>query len=636
MASKFGGVAVDEQVPSGSKFGGVAVDEKLESKIPTGGENYVPLKGELAGEPKFLEKAAMYASAVPAGGLVAGGLKAASAGTRFAPYAGQLAEALIPKSLSALTKATASAGAVGAGAEGARALAERKGASPQTQQLVEMGTGLGLGGTGYLASKVPGAIKTITGAPYKAAVGELQTSAQKLAESLMQQERGAGRELYGKQRQAKLGAAGEREAATAEIETTKKQLGTPQDKSVTGKNLVNEIKDESDFGHEQRKLLAESTYGKAWNNTRKKQQAGDYWQSSPSGQDFFNTLENKIKVSDVTPVTTAEETEIKNIINELQGKQTGFETQLKFDPATGLMENVAVAKKAPLDIKAVTEVLRKLRDAEKGFPEEGFKAIAQRRLKAMSKSLEKSIADWDDSIRIADQEYKTNSEKLYPERTRRGESVLARQKYDINELSADPANAPAQFFQSKQGVQDLTRLLGNNKTKVADFANQYVVNELSALNSSAKAEDWVTSQKNIDWMNEVPGLRQKAEGYVKQLLSSESKSASAGNLEKTLKTAGRQTAQTMSKRIKDLKNEAFVLENADPEKVGDLARTFAAKLEKEQIASPAQLQKLESQIKEVERLYKGKERAKRIAYVVGSFIGLGYTARETSRIFQGS
>ena len=610
--------------------------DKPESKIPTGAEKTVPLTGDLAGEPKFLEKAAMYASAVPAGGLAAGGLKAASAGTRFAPYASQLAEVLIPKSLGALTKATGGAGAVGAGAEGARALAERKGASPQTQQLVEMGTGFGLGGTGYLASKVPGAIKTITGAPYKAAVGELQTSAQKLAESLMQQERGAGRELYGKQRQAKLGAAGEREAATAEIETTKKQLGTPQDKSVTGKNLINEIKGESDVGHEQRKQLAESTYGKAWNNTRKKQQAGDYWQSSPSGQDFFNTAENKIKVSDVTPVTTAEETEIKNIINELQGKQTGFETQLKFDPATGLMENVAVAKKAPLDIKAVTEVLRKLRDAEKGFPEEGFKAIAQRRLKAMSKSLEKSIADWDDSIRIADQEYKTNSEKLYPERTRRGESVLARQKYDINELSADPANAPAQFFQSKQGVQDLTRLLGNNKTKVADFANQYVVNELSALNSSAKAENWVTNQKNIDWMNEVPGLRQKAEGYVKQLLSLEGKSASAGNLETTLKTAGRQTAQTMSKRIKDLKNEAFVLENADPEKVGDLARTFAAKLEKEQIASPAQLQKLESQIKEVERLYKGKERAKRIAFVVGSFIGLGYTARETSRIFQGS
>ena len=83
--------------------------DKPESKIPTGSDQTVPLKGELAGEPKFLEKAAMYASAVPAGGLVAGGLKAASAGTRFAPYAAQLAETLIPKSLGALTKTTAGA-----------------------------------------------------------------------------------------------------------------------------------------------------------------------------------------------------------------------------------------------------------------------------------------------------------------------------------------------------------------------------------------------------------------------------------------------------------------------------------------------------------------------------------------------
>jgi len=139
--------------------------DKPESKIPTGSDRTVPLKGELAGEPKFLEKAAMYASAVPAGGLVAGGLKAASAGTRFAPYAAQLAETLIPKSLGALTKATAGAGAVGAGAEGARALSAQQGASPQTQELVEMGTGLGLSGLGSIPGLVRSGAKSLLGMP---------------------------------------------------------------------------------------------------------------------------------------------------------------------------------------------------------------------------------------------------------------------------------------------------------------------------------------------------------------------------------------------------------------------------------------------------------------------------------------
>jgi hypothetical protein len=524
---------------------------------------------------------------------------------------------------------------VGAGAEGARALAERKGASPATQQAVEMGAGLGLGGAGYLGSKVPGAIKTGLGIPYRAAVGELKSTAQSLAESLAQQERGAGRELYGKQRQARLGAGAEREKATAEIESTKQQLGAPQDRSVNGRNLMNDIKAQSDVGHEQRKQLAESTYGQAWANARAKQQQGDYWQYSPSGTEFFNTLENKIKVSEVTPVTTTEENEIKNIIKELQGKEVAVETKLTFDPATGLMENVPVSKKAPLDIKPVTEILRKLRDAEKGFPEEGFKAIAQRRAKAMAKSLEESIANWDDSIRIADKQYKLNSEKLYPERTRRGEAVLARQKYNIDELSADPANAPKQFFQSKQGVEDLTRLLGNDKQKVSQYANQHVINELSSLGSSAQAEKWVTNPKNIDWMNEVPGLRRTAENYVKNLKASEGKAEAAKGLEKTLKTAGRQTAGTMASNIKNLRSEAKAFETMDPKVVITKAKDFVNKVENQGIATPAQAQKIRQQIDEAEKLYQGKERAKRIAYIVGVPVGLGFTGREIFRLFGG-
>jgi hypothetical protein len=153
------------------KSGGFDPDSYLKqdnaSKIPTGGEKTVPLKGELAGEPKFLEKAAMTASAVPAFGLAAGGLKAASAGTRFAPYAAQLAETFVPKTLGSLAKATGAAGAVGAGAEGARSIAEKRGASPATQELVEMGAGLGLGGLTALPSLAKSGARALLGVPSK-------------------------------------------------------------------------------------------------------------------------------------------------------------------------------------------------------------------------------------------------------------------------------------------------------------------------------------------------------------------------------------------------------------------------------------------------------------------------------------
>jgi len=134
----------------------------LSSQIPTGGYPTVEKK-EQAGEPKFLEKASMYASAVPAGGLAAGALKTASAGSRFAPYAANLAEALVPKTLGGLTKATGGAAATGAASEGARSIAERRGASPGTQTAVELGTSLGLGGLGYGAQKLGTAAKSLYG-----------------------------------------------------------------------------------------------------------------------------------------------------------------------------------------------------------------------------------------------------------------------------------------------------------------------------------------------------------------------------------------------------------------------------------------------------------------------------------------
>lgn len=621
------------------KSGGFDPDSYLKqdnaSKIPTGGQGTVPLKGELAGEPKFLEKATMAATAVPALGLGSQLLKAGTVGTKAAPYFARAAEAFTPKSFGSLLGQTLGAGAIGAGAEGTRALAEKKGASPATQELVEMGTGLGLGGLGYGASKIPGAVKTLTGAPFREATTGLQTSAQKLAESLAAQERASGRELYGKQRQAKLGAVSEREVAEAQIPALKQQFGTPQEASVTGRNLMNDIKARSETGHQQRKQLADETYGDAFTSARQKQSQKDFWQTSDSGKSFFDTLADKIKVKDVTPVSSTEENEIKNLVSELKGKITGYQKKTVYDPVQGFVEVQGPPIYAPSDVKVVVEKLRQLREAGKGFPEEGFKSIGQRRAIAMAKSLEESIAGWDDGLRKADKLYKTMSERLYPEQTRRGEAVLAKQKYDLNQLSADPINAPKQFFQSKQGVDDLTKLLGGDKDKVAQYANQHVINELSTKKTAKEAESWVLNRKNIDWMSEVPGLRQKAETYVKNLIATESKGAAAGQLEKTMKGAGRRTAQEMSNRIKQLQAEANVFETIDPNKVVSEAQRFVNKLQSEGIATPAQIDNVQKQILEAERLYKGKERAKRIAYILGTAAGAGFVGRETTRLFQG-
>lgn len=114
-------------------------------EIPGAGPYVAPAPTEKrAGEPSYGEKALQYATAVPAGGLIAGGLRAATAGTKFAPYAATAAEALIPKTLPRLAGATTGAAAAAVPAEFARSQAEKRGAGPTGQTLAEIvGGGLG-------------------------------------------------------------------------------------------------------------------------------------------------------------------------------------------------------------------------------------------------------------------------------------------------------------------------------------------------------------------------------------------------------------------------------------------------------------------------------------------------------------
>ena len=116
------------------------------AQIPTGGYPDVRQIGDLAGEPSYLEKASMYAAGVPMLGLGAGLLRGATAATKAAPYTARLAEALIPKTLGGLTKATGVAGLSALPAEYARQQVAEAGGGPVAQELTEAGTGLAAGG----------------------------------------------------------------------------------------------------------------------------------------------------------------------------------------------------------------------------------------------------------------------------------------------------------------------------------------------------------------------------------------------------------------------------------------------------------------------------------------------------------
>jgi hypothetical protein len=153
-----------EDKPKNLKLSQISVEDKpdvgpvigtpIAEQIPTGGYTKVERKGELAGEPKFLEKASMYATAVPAAGLGSQALKLATAGTKAAPYTSLLAQALTPKTGAGLATATGLAAATAIPAEYARYKVEEAGGSPVAQELTELGVGGAFGALEAAAYKL--------------------------------------------------------------------------------------------------------------------------------------------------------------------------------------------------------------------------------------------------------------------------------------------------------------------------------------------------------------------------------------------------------------------------------------------------------------------------------------------------
>ena len=167
---------------------------------------------KMAGEPKYLERAAMYAGGVPVVAGLARGAQLASAGARAAPYVGRFAEAVIPKTGTELAKMGGTAAALAVPAEKARSIAESRGAGPGGQAVAEMIGGLG---GGALAS-IPAAGR----AAYQAIEPARKRGVQSLADLL---KTGVGKDVerYLATQQAEKAAA---EAALAKRQPALEQI----------------------------------------------------------------------------------------------------------------------------------------------------------------------------------------------------------------------------------------------------------------------------------------------------------------------------------------------------------------------------------------------------------------------------
>jgi len=299
-----------------------------------------------------------------------------------------------------------------------------------------------------------------------------------------------------------------------ELKSLKNEAMSAPASDVTGQSMLDRIDAYIQGLRDQRRTVGKTTYGAADESMAAKHDAGNFWQESPSGQKFIASLEDQISTITETKETTGVRTELERLIRDLRGESIPQVESQVLDALGNPIETAAAAN-AYSRPEVLREVLRKLRDAGKGYPEEGYNAIKQDRAKELADGLAKSISGWDENLMLADMKYRDASKLLYPSQTRRGKAALAGEKFDRAELAADPASVPSRFFNSKQGVQQLTDLVGNDKQFVEQAATQHAMRSISEMTPDNAAK---FLRENNGWLNYelLPQTTSKIAQYVYQ------------------------------------------------------------------------------------------------------------------------
>jgi hypothetical protein len=172
-----------------------------------------------------------------------------------------------------------------------------------------------------------------------------------------------------------------------------------------------------------RKDVADQTYGQA-ERAMNAAQAEIPWQEHPSGRAFLTDLTKALDTSSETTATAGTRDAVRGILRDLTGEAKAGGGTAYSNPTV------------------LRETLRKLRDQSLGFPTHGYEAIDKIRAGSLADKLADSLAQWEPSLKRADDLYKQASAKLYPPRVRPGEFAkdFDSAEQAVNKLETDVRN----------------------------------------------------------------------------------------------------------------------------------------------------------------------------------------------------
>jgi hypothetical protein len=227
-------------------------------------------------------------------------------------------------------------------------------------------------------------------------------------------------------------------------------------------------------------------------SAEQKEAGGNFWQNTEGGQNIKNYWENKIVNRKLGPDS---EKAVQKVLDDVYGK-TGQQPR----SITGIDEIIRMlGDKASRESAGYGAIGDKLAgDLRRSITEGSIKDVGQKE----SKKIGAGVYDWEPKFGQAKKDYAQLSKDLEAFETKTGKKTLGEETKALE--------VPKQYFNSREGYDDLVKQLGGDEAKARQYAQQYAQLKTEDLTTSKELTKWLKDPKN-GWVDRVPGLRDQIE-----------------------------------------------------------------------------------------------------------------------------
>lgn len=196
--------------------------------------------------------------------------------------------------------------------------------------------------------------------------------------------------------------------------------------------------------------------------------------------------------------------------------QAGYQKMI--DELSIPQELAAPTMQGGISFQAIDDVRRKLGDAFRGKPAEGYEAIgeaASKDLYSKVSELQKKFAGSAQERLLEDYAAQTKGLEVFSSKT--GKKATALDQYRDEQFATDPSLLPASFFKTRASIQALKELTGSSM-QVNAAALHYADKELEGK-TALEVRAWMG--KNNEWLAETKPTLALVEKYATRLEGAE-------------------------------------------------------------------------------------------------------------------